>query len=230
MKRLLCLIAITLTGTLPLYSQEPGEEPAAGFLNIVNLTGLKTPTYIELGTFALNGGEAMKPGETSGVLAIKPGNYPFSISNAGAKPAKLTGDFTMEVGKTVAIICYDEVKIDRDGSEEAKLRYTALVESEEVGPRLSLVSLLRTPTVALEISGRTVNLTPRLAHLEKVAMEDEIRIDYEGRTLAEFEIGKPVHYLGFLFENVESGEVELSLIENEKLEYQPPLETGDEEE
>jgi hypothetical protein len=230
MKRLSFLMAMTLTGTLLLYSQEPGEEPAAGFLNIVNLTGLKTPTYIELGTFALNGGEAMKPGETSGVLAIKPGSYPFSISNAGAKPAKVTGDFTMEAGKTVAIICYDDLKIARDGSEEVKLRYTVLVESEETGPRLSLVSLLRTPTVALEVSGRTVNLTPRLAHLEKVAMEDEIRIEYEGRTVAEFKIEKSAHYLGFLFENVESGEVELSLIENEKLEYQPPLETEDEEE
>jgi hypothetical protein len=50
------------------------------------------------------------------------------------------------------------------------------------------------------------------------------------RTLAEFEIAKPIHYLGFLFENPESREVGFSLIQNEKLEYQAPLESDDEKE
>jgi len=224
MRTLFSLLAVILTGVSILYSQETDEVPAAGFLNIVNLIGLKSPTYIELGSFALNGGEAMKPGETSGVLAIKPGSYPFTLSNAGAEPAKLSGDFTMEEGKTVAIICYDEVKEHRDGSEEAKLRYSVLVESDTTGPRLSLVSLLRAPTVVIEVLGSAVTLTARQAHQKKVALADEIRVVHEGRTLAEFEIAKPVHYLGFLFENVATGDVELSLIENEKLEYHPPLE------
>jgi len=32
-----------------------------------------------------------------------------------------------------------------------------------------------------------------------------------------FEIAKGIRYIGFLFENPESGEVEVSLIQNEKL-------------
>lgn len=46
----------------------------------------------------------------------------------------------------------------------------------------------------------------------------------------EFEIAKPIHYLGFLFEHSDSGEVAFSLIENEKLEYQAPLKDDDEKE
>jgi hypothetical protein len=227
MKTLLLILPIVLTGTHLARAQEPNEAPSAGFLNIVNLIALKSPTYIELGSFALNGGDPVKSGDSSGVLAIKPGSYPFTLSNAAAKPAKVTGDFTMEADRTVAIICYEEVKEYRDGSEEVKLRYTVLVESDLTGPRLSLVSLLREPLVEIGITGDPVTLTPRQAHQRKVALEDEIRIEYGGKTLAEFAIERPVHYLGFLFEDVETGEVGISLIENEKLEYQPPLETGD---
>ncbi len=227
MKTILLILSIALTGAHFTRAQEPTEAPSAGFLNIVNLITLKSPTYIELGSFALNGGEPVKAGDSSGVLAIKPGSYPFTLSNAAAKPAKVTGEFTMEADRTVAIICYDEVKQYRDGSEEVKLRYTVLVESDLTGPRLSLVSLLREPLAGLEVSGDPVTLTPRQAHQRKVALEDEIRIEYGGKTLAEFAIERPVHYLGFLFENIEPGEVGISLIENEKLEYQPPLETGD---
>lgn len=227
MKTILLILSIALTGSHFACAQEPNEAPSAGFLNIVNLIALKSATYIELGSFALNGGDPVKTGDNSGVLAIKPGSYPFTLSNTAAKPAKVTGEFTMEADRTVAIICYDEVKEYRDGSEEVKLRYTVLVESDATGPRLSLVSLLREPLTGLEVSGDPVTLTPRLAHQRKVALEDEIRIEYGGKTLAEFAIERPVHYLGFLFENVETGEVGISLIENEKLEYQPPLETGD---
>ena len=227
MKMILFILPLILTGAHSARAQEPNEAPSAGFLNIVNLIALKSPTYIELGSFALNGGDPVKSGDSSGVLAIKPGSYPFTLSNAVAKPDKVTGEFTMEADRTVAIICYDEVKEFRDGSEEVKLRYTVLVESDLTGPRLSLVSLLRSPLVEIGITGDPVILTPRQAHQRKVALEDEIRIEYGGKTLAEFAIERPVHYLGFLFENVETGEVGISLIENEKLEYQPPLETGD---
>lgn len=227
MKTILFILPLILTGTLFARAQEPNDAPSAGFLNIVNLIALKSPTYIELGSFALNGGDPVKTGDNSGVLAIKPGSYPFTLSNAVAKPDKVTGEFTMEADRTVAIICYDEVKEYRDGSEEVKLRYTVLVESDATGPRLSLVSLLREPLTGLKVSGDPVTLTPRQAHQRKVVLEDEIRIEYGGKTLAEFAIERPVHYLGFLFENVETGEVGISLIENEKLEYQPPLETGD---
>ncbi|MDP4584177.1 MAG: hypothetical protein NWR21_06645 [Verrucomicrobiales bacterium] len=224
MKTHFLFLSIVLTGTYHVLAREAPEAATAGFLNVVNLVGLKSHTFIELGTFALNGGEPVRPGGSSGVLAIKPGSYSFTLSNAAAKPAEVTGDITMEADSTVAIICYDEVKVYRDGSEEVKLRFNVLVESDAVGPRLSLISLLREPSVGLEVSGDRVSLVPRQAHKRKVALEDEIRIEYGGKTLAEFAIERPLHYLGFLFENIETGEVELSLIENEKLEYQPPLE------
>jgi len=230
MKTILFILPIILTGAHFTRAQDPTEVPAAGFLNIVNLIALKSPTYIQLDTFALNGGEPVKSGDSSGVLAIKPGSYPFTLSNAAAKPAKVTGEFTMEADRTVAIICYEEIKEYRDGSEEVKLRYTVLVESDLSGPRLSLVSLLRAPFVEIGISGAPVTLTPRQAHQHKVALEDEIRIEHGGKTLTEFAIERPAHYLGFLFEDVQTGEVGISLIENEKLEYQPPLETEDEDE
>ncbi|NLT71152.1 MAG: DUF4397 domain-containing protein, partial [Verrucomicrobiaceae bacterium] len=208
-----------------LLSQENKETPEAGFLHIVNLIGLENPTYIELGGFALNGGGAVKPGEGSGVLAIRPGTHPFTLRNAGARPETVTGDFTMEAGKTVAIICYDEGKVYRDGSEEVKLRHTVLAESDTTGPRLSLVSLLRAPSVVVEVSGDSVTLSARRAFQKKVALGDEIHILHQGRTLAEFAIDRPVHHIGFLYQKAGSGGVELSLIEQEKLEYQPPLET-----
>ena len=179
--------------------------------------------------FKSKSGEAMKQGENSGVLAIKPARYAFTLSNEAATPRKVSGDFLMETGKTVAIICYDEKKRYRDGSEEVKLRYTVLAESNSPGPKLSLVSLLQAPSLVIGISGRPVTLTARQMHPEKVIMGDKIEIVHAGRTLGEFPIAKPVHYLGFLFQNNESGAIELSLIENEKLEYQAPLETDESE-
>lgn len=218
-------LAILLTVTPILVGQEREEVPEAGFLNIVNLIGLKSPTFIQLDRFSLNGGEAMTPGETSGVLAIRPATYPFSLSNTGANPETVTGDFVMESGKTVAIVCYDEVTTYRDGSEEVKLRYTVLEESDIVGPMLSLISLLQQPSVVIDVSGTPVTLLARRAFQKEVALDDKVHILSQGRTLARFDVAKPVHYLGFLYEEAGSGEWELSLIENEKLEYQPPLET-----
>lgn len=225
---LLIPLAILLTAAPGLSSGEQEETPEAGFLNILNLIGLESPTYIELGGFALNGGGAIKPGEGSGVLAIKPGTYPFTLRNAGASPETVTVDFTLEAGETVAIICYDEGKVYRDGSEEVKLRHTVLAESDSTGPRLSLVSLLREPSVVVEVSGDSVTLAARRAFQKKVALGDEIEILHQGRTLAAFAIDRPVHHIGFLYQTpgkTGSDGVELSLIEQEKLEYQPPLET-----
>ena len=183
MKTLFRLLALLLTGLSLLVSQETDEVGGAGFLTIVNLIGVKRPTYIELGSFALNGGEAMKQGENSGVLAIKPARYAFTLSNEAATPRKVSGDFLMETGKTVAIICYDEKKRYRDGSEEVKLRYTVLAESNSPGPKLSLVSLLQAPSLVIGISGRPVTLTARQMHPEKVVMGDKIEIVHAGRTL-----------------------------------------------
>ncbi len=224
---LISLIAVIVTGSL--RGQEAAEEPQAGFLNLVNLITLKSPTFVDLAGFKLNGGEAMAPGDTSGLLAIKPETYSFTLSNAAAKPETITGSFTMEQGKTVAIICYDEVKENRDGMREAKLRYNLLIESDEpTGPRLSIVSLLNQPLVGIEVSGVPVTLTERLAHQAKVSLNEEITIVHKGRTLAGFEVIKPVHTILFLFEDPGTGEVEISMIQNEKLEYHPPLEEEEE--
>lgn len=222
---------LVLLSAIPLRAQDPAEIPQAGFLNLVNLITLKGPTFVELGGFKLNGGEAMAPGDTSGVLAIKPETYTFTLSNAAAKPETVSGSFTMEHGKTVAIICFDEVKESRDGKQEAKLRYNLLIESDEqTGPRLSIVSLLNQPLVGIEVSGVPVTLNGRLAHQAKVSLNDEVKIVHKGRTLSEFEVTKPSHSIVFLFENPESGEVEVSMIQNEKLEYHPPLEAEDQDE
>lgn len=224
---LLLPFLLILTNPPILPAQDP--PPQAAFLNVVNLVALREPTTIRLGEFALNGGEPLATGETSGLLAILPGNHPLTIANAGAKPEEISLPLVLEGGKTVAAICFDEIKEYRDGTRESKLRCTVLVEGDKVGPRLSLVSLLKEPLVGLSLSGEAVTLKAREAHPSEVALEDAITVVHQGRTLAEFEIAKPIHYLGFLFENPESGEVEFSLIQNEKLEYQAPLESEDEE-
>lgn len=224
----LLLFAAIAGPTSSCFCQDPA--PAAGFLNVVNLITLREPTRIELGGFQFNGGEPVPPGGTSGILAIVPGTHTFSISNPGAKPDSVSGPLEVQDGKTVAVICYDEVREFKDGSRESKLRFNVLVESDaSKGPRLSLVSLMKQPFVGVEVSGELLSLQARQAHKIEVKVGDSVKIRHEGRTLAEVDIAKPIHYLGFLFEDPKSGEVELSLIQNEKLEYQPPLEKDWEE-
>ncbi|MDH4411630.1 MAG: hypothetical protein QE273_18600 [Verrucomicrobiales bacterium] len=228
MKRsLFLLVAYILTNPPTLPAQEPA--PQAAFLNVVNLVALREPTTIQLGGFALNGGEPMPAGEISGLLAILPGNHSLTLTNPGAKPREFALPLVLEAGKTVAVICYEEIKEYRDGSREAKLRCSVLVEGDKAGPRLSIVSLLHDPLVGISLSGKEVTLSTREAHQAPVKLEDSITVVHRGRTLAEFEIAKPIHYLGFLFESPESREVGFSLIQNEKLEYQAPLADDDEE-
>jgi hypothetical protein len=172
----------------------------------------------------------MPTGESSGLLAILPGNHSLTLTNPGAKPREFSLPLVLEAGKTVAVICYEEVKEYRDGSREAKLRCSVLVEGDKPGPRLSIVSLLHDPLVGISLSGKEVTLSVREAHQAPVKLEDSITVVHRGRTLAEFEIAKPTHYLGFLFESPESGEVGFSLIQNEKLEFQAPLADDEEKE
>ncbi len=223
MKHLLPLAA--LLTSLPLPAQE--EPPQAAFLNVVNLITLREPTRFSLGGFRFNGGEPVPPGENSGILAIAPGTHTFTIENPAAKPDKITVALTFENGKTMAVICYDEVAEAPEGGDEgkvrARLRHSVLVEGENLGPRLSLVSLLKVPFASVDISGKPVTLIQRQAHRVEIALGDAVKIAHGGRVLAEFEIAKPIHYLGFLYEDPGGGEVGLSLIQNEKLEYQPPL-------
>lgn len=204
--------------------------PGAAYLNVVNLITLREPTHINLGGFQFNGGEPVPPGESSGLVAILPGTHTLTLANPGAKPGSVSGPLTLEDGRTTAVICYDEVREYKDGSRESKLRYNVMVEGEAGrGPRMSLVSLLKEPFVGLEVGGVAVTLEARLAHAFEVKSGDTVPIVHAGRRLAVVEIMKPGHYVGFLFENPETGEVELSMIQNEKLEYQPPLEEDWEE-
>lgn len=207
------------------------EAPQAAYLNVVNLVALREPTRISLGAFALNEGKPMAPGEGSGLLAIRPGSHPFTLENPAAKPSTVSGSLDLEHGRTVAVICYAETEPDGDGNEghEVKLRYSVLVEGERSGPRLSLVSLLREPFVGVEISGEPATLERNRARGSPVKLGDAVRVVHRGRLLADWEIAKPLHYLGFLYEHPDSGEVELSLIQNERLEYQAPLEGRREE-
>lgn len=216
------LLLLAILAKLP--SLPAQEAPQAAYLNVVNLVALREPTRISLGGFVFNGGEPMAPGEGSGLLAIQPGTHPFTLENPAAKPDQLSGQLVLEPGKTVAVICYDETVTDKDGGSESRLRYSVLVEGGRTGPRLSLVSLLKEPFAAVEISGKSATLTQGQAHSHPVQLGDEIRIVHGGQVLADLPIAKPLHYLGFLFESPESGRVELSLIQNERLEYQPPLE------
>jgi|GEM_PF-866528 len=222
MKRPLLLATfLILTNPPSVSAQDP--VPQAAFLNVVNLVALREPTTIRLGGFALNGGEPMTVGETSGLLAIMPGKHPLIITNPAAKPGELLLPLTLEPEKTVAVICYDELKENPDSSRETRLRCSVLVEGDRTGPRLSLVSLLRDPLAGISLSGKEVTLSSRKAHQATVNLDETVTVVHRGRTLAEFEIAKPIHYLGFLFENPGSGEVGFSLIQNERLEYQPPL-------
>lgn len=221
------LVAATLA-TAP-FLPAPERAPQAAFLNVVNLVGLREPTTMDLGGFRFNGGAPVATGETSGLLAIVPGSHLFTLENPGAKPDKLSLPLELEAGRTFAVICFDEVKVYRDGSEESKLRCTVLVEGEDEGARFSLVSLLKDPLVGVELSGAPVALAARQAHKAAVNLEDVILVTHKGRVLAEIAIDRPTHYLGFLFENPESGEVELSLLLNERLEYQPPLERDEDD-
>lgn len=225
----LAAFAALLAPAGPLPAQEPGP-PEAGFVNILNLVSLRGPTRIDFGGFRLADGGPVAPGEGSGLLAIVPGVHPFTLENPAAKPASVGGTVQVEKGRTLAVICYDEVREYRDGEREAKLRYHVLVEAEaETGPRLSLVSLLPDPLVGVEVAGEPVTLAPQQAHRMALTLGDEVLVTRQGKLLVEFEVLKPVHHLGFLFEDPETGETALSLILNEKLEYQPPLDPEEEE-
>lgn len=229
MKYLLCHLVL-FSGIPGLFAQEEKDSPQAGFLNVVNLITLKSPTFIEFGGFSLNGGEAIAPGESSGILAIKPNTYALIISNEGAKPKKVSGDFLLENGKSVAIICYDEVKEFKDGSKETKLRFTVLVEVEETsGPRLSLVSLLKEPLTGVVVSGKGVPIAPGGVYREEIVMGQRVTIVHDGELLADLEMAKPNHAIGFFYRDPMSDEIRLSLIQNEKLEYQPPLDREEDE-
>ncbi|MEM9280835.1 MAG: hypothetical protein AAGA96_03335 [Verrucomicrobiota bacterium] len=218
-----------------IVAQDNANNPApeAGFLQFVNLISLKTPTHIRLSNFDLNGGEAILPGDTSGILAIKPNEYNFTISNEGAKPASISGPISVVNGQNTVVICYDEASEEKEEEEDQplpKLRFNLLTESLESDlPRLSLVSLLKVPAIEVRLSGKLIMLQERRAHRQSVEIDDVINVTKDGKSLGGIEIEKRSHYIAFIFLDPETGEEGISIVQNEKLEYHPPLEDDETE-
>lgn len=222
--RLLFLLsAATATATTSATTARAEEVPEAAFVNVINLVCLREPTHVALDDFAFNGGEPVAAGERSGLVAIVPGRHLLTLSNREAKPDSVSVPVDLENGKTVVVICYDETKEFDDGSRETKLRAEVLVEGEKSGPRLSLVSILPEPFVGIEIGDESITLTPRRAHAVEVALGAVVKIRHGGRVLAEVSMAKACHTIGFLYRKPSSGAVALSLVSNEKLEYEAPL-------
>lgn len=223
-----------LTVLLPLLltsaPAQDGLPPEAGFLQVVNLISLKSPTYITLGTFAFDDGKPVPTGDSSGMLAIRPSKHTLTVTNEGAKPKEVTTPLEVENGRNLVVICYDEVIEFKDGSKESKLRFSILVETPEKDKaRISLVSLLRKPVVEANIGKTKVTLAYRKAQQVDATIDDVVRIGVGGNTVGDIEIIKPLHYIAFLYEEPETGEISLSVVQNEKLEYQAPLPDEDEE-
>lgn len=226
---LICSILLALS---PAFGQAEGEPvPQAGFLQMVNLVSLSKPTFIEIAGLPMSDGEPVDAGESSGVVALIPNEYQFSISNEAAKPKSAGGNVTVENGKNVVIVFFDEEKEFKDGSRETKLRFTILKElAGKPTAKVSLVSLANRLSIPLSANDRKIILTGRQAHPLDVQLGDEIEIIAEGKSLGEIEVEKAIHYIGFVFDDPKSGKLELSVIQEEKLEYQPPIVEEDEEE
>ncbi|MEX2579166.1 MAG: hypothetical protein WD342_08910 [Verrucomicrobiales bacterium] len=213
-------------------AQETGSEdaPEAGFLKVVNLVSLATPTYMRLGDFEFDGGRAIPTGDDSGTLALRPDTYTFTVANEGAEPASASIDVEVEDGKNRIVVCYDEIVELRNGRSEAKLRLNLLREAPaDEGPRLSLVSLLKRAAVPVEINGEASVLRDRQAHRAEPEIGEVVEVRVENERVGRIEVAEPVHYLAFLYRDPASGEVALSLVRNERLEYHPPLEDDAEE-
>lgn len=226
------LPAITLL-ILLLRASAPAEDappPAAGFLQVINLISLKTPTFISLGKFAFDDGKAIPTGDSSGMLAILPSTHTLTVTNEGAKPKEVTTPLEIQNGRNLVVICYDEVVEFKDGSKESKLRFSLLVETPEKDKaRISLVSLLRKPVVEANIGKTKLTLAYRKAQQVDATIDDVVLIGVGGNTVGEIEIIKPLHYIAFLYEDPKTGKNALSVVQNEKLEYQAPLPDEDEE-
>jgi len=209
--------------------EEPIQTiPDTGFFRALNLVGLTTPTYLSIGEREFNRGDPIEAGASPGLLALRPGEYSLTVRNEGARPERLSVPFTIENGRNLVIILFETVSTNSDGEETARLLHTRLTETLESDlPRLSLVSLLDDPVARVSLGPHRLEMRPQRAERVEVALEDSFYLRYGRHTLGEIVIAKKVHYLGFLFTDPESGEPALSLIENEKLEYHPPLEDED---
>lgn len=227
------LLTLTLTLTLsltdtPLRGQEQDPATAAGFLQVINLVSRKSPTTLSLEGFQFNRGEPVAVGDGSGTLALRPGEFTLELRNPGAKPDLATLPITVENGKSSVVICYDEIKVRDNGEEEVKLRFSLLTEAPEADvAKLTIVSLLREETLPLSVEGSPYLAAPKSPLKIDIAGRETVAIRSGSDTLIDFESERPGHYLVFLYEDPETGDVAASLIQNEKLEYHPPLEEDD---
>jgi hypothetical protein len=188
------------------------------------------PTFLSLEGFTLNLGEPIEVGGGSGTLALRPGEFTLNLTNAIAKPTSASIPIRIENGRTAVVICYDEVKLFEDGGEEVKIRFSLLTEAPESEiAKLTIVSLLHEKTVPLSVAGRPYRAAPKNPVKVDIEGQDTVAIRSENETLIDFESDRPGHYIVFLFDDPETGELAASLIQNEKLEYQPPLEETEEE-
>ncbi|MDF1823342.1 MAG: hypothetical protein P1U68_01800 [Verrucomicrobiales bacterium] len=230
MIRLLTALALPGISALPTLSAQEDFTDQAGILQVMNLVSLKTPTYMSLDAFKFNRGEPVEIGSGSGSLALRPGELTFSIANPGAKPATATLPINIENGKSVVVICYDEVKSFKDGSEEARLRFSVLTEAPPTTvPELTLVSLMTEESISLSIEGRPYRVKPKSPVDIDIADKETVAIKSGKKTLIDFESERPGHYIVFLFQDPEAGEPSASLVHNETLEYHPPREEDDED-
>lgn len=228
MKRCL-LLAIALSATPAVRPPEASDEPAreVAFLNVINLVALPSPTRISLGPLVLQGGEPLALGESSGLLAIQPGHYPLLIENEAAHPPRLRGTLDLAPGASVAVVCYADLPEANAGEKgAAKLRYQLLVHGNEKEPRLSLISLLEEAFVGVEVSGTSYLLERRQIRDCPVKLGDSVQIVHKGRVLAEWEVAKIRHDLGFLYRAPGKETVKLAWIRQERLSYHPPLKEG----
>jgi hypothetical protein len=70
-------------------SGQDADSEEFGFLEMVNLISLDSPTYFTFGSYKIAGGDPLSPGGSSGYTTIKANSYAFTVSNAGAKPKEV---------------------------------------------------------------------------------------------------------------------------------------------
>ena len=225
MKKFL-LLSLLLSGTGDLCSQDKKDEvPVAGFLEIVNLVSLKTPSYLQIADIKIMSGEAVPAGETSGVLALIPGSYPYSIRNTGAKPASLKGTVKIENGRTFALIFFDEIGKKKDGSIRHQLRSVLLTrQHEKPKARLSIVSLSRKPEITIKAGSERIVLREKAARDIAVKKNDTVALAADSGVIGEIEIDKAIQYIAFLYDDPATGNLALTVIKNRRIAYDPPME------
>lgn len=229
MQKAITCLSVAILSMTGAAGQEP-EDESFGFLEMVNLVSLESATYFTFGGYKIAGGEAIPTGGSSGQATIKAGTYPFTASNAGAKPGRIEGEIAIKAKRNSKIVFFDSVKEFKDQSKEHQLRYTILTESgKNEGARLTLVSLLNEEFSSAQINGKRGPADGRKPFLFPVKVGDRITIEAAGSKMDSFEIDDEIHFLCFIFLNPDTGKADLSVVRNEKLEYHPPLEDEESE-